>query len=242
MKVYNLRNALICFSDLSDGDLSFYNFGEDEVHRLWSGLEVVSQFGLGRAAYLTQVHGDRLVEVGSAAGLDEVKADGLFTKVAGLPVGVFSADCLPVVFTSGGAVGAVHAGWRGTLLGIGAKGAQEMGRLFECNAKDLYVFLGPCINQCCLELGKEVYEEFIMADPCYDAFFDKREKWHLDLRGLNRFQLVRAGVLNRNIIDINRCTFCEEENYFSYRRQRKRNGTMFSFAVLKDENMKELKS
>jgi YfiH family protein len=241
MKSFNLRNSLVCFSDISDGDLSFYNFDEAEQIERWEGLEPVSEFNLRAPAFLTQVHGERLFRINSSDDLSELEGDGLFTRELGLPVGVFSADCLPIIFASDRGIGAVHAGWRGTLRGISGKGAQRMTQFFQCKIKEVYAFLGPCINQCCLELGEEIYRDFIQADPNYGAFFEQKEKWYLDLRGLNRFQLVRAGILNRNIIDINRCTFCEEDNYFSFRRQRKRNGSMFSFVVLKDESMKELK-
>ncbi len=94
--------------------------------------------------------------------------------------------------------------------------------------------IGPCINQCCLELGEEVYEEFIKENKEYEKFFVRRNKPHLDMRGLIRYQLINAGVYDEQIMDINECTYCNVGGYFSYRRQKQRNGTMFSFVSLKN--------
>ncbi len=239
MKIFNLRDALVCFSDTSDGDLSFYNFDKALQRKRWESLEVVSKYNLNFPKYLNQIHGDKFIRVEPSHDLTNISGDGLFTNKTGQPIGVFSADCLPVLFAHKNGAGAVHAGWRGTLENISGQGAQKLAELYNINPKELYAFLGPCINQCCLELGDEIYEDFIKAEPNYRAFFLKNEKWHLDLRDLNKFQLIRAGILNKNIIDIDSCTYCEEHNYYSFRRQKQRNGSMFSFVVLKNEIIKE---
>jgi polyphenol oxidase len=84
-------------------------------------------------------------------------------------------------------------------------------------------------------MGNEVFEEFLAADSLYARFFIKKEnKWHLNLRKLNRYQLCEAGVIDSSISDLDYCTYCEEDNFYSFRRQKKRNGSMFSFIVLKN--------
>lgn len=85
-------------------------------------------------------------------------------------------------------------------------------------------------------MGDEVYEEFVSENADYAKFFVRRKKWHLNLRALNRFQLIRVGVKHENIKDVECCTFCHADEYYSFRRQRQRNGSMFSFIVNRNKN------
>src|SRR5690606_30938554 len=74
--------------------------------------------------WLTQVHGTRIVSVGDA----DRRADGVWSRRAGEPCVVLTADCLPVLMArcDGTAVGAFHAGWRGLLDGVLERGVQTL--------------------------------------------------------------------------------------------------------------------
>lgn len=236
MKIVKDGNVIACFSELADGDLAFYLMSEPQIDKIWSDLPVVKQFNLLPPAFASQVHGDRIISVTAKTAYNQGSADSLITGLKNQPVGVFSADCLPLLIFNQNGCASVHAGWRGTRLDIARKTVETFSEKFGQSADSLKACIGPCIGQCCLEMGDEVYEEFVNADNEYAQFFVRREKWHLNLRGLNRFQLLRAGLRSENIIDQEDCTFCKKKEFFSFRRQRQRNGSMFSFVVNCDAN------
>ncbi|MDD3145748.1 MAG: peptidoglycan editing factor PgeF [Candidatus Riflebacteria bacterium] len=232
MKIFKDEKILAAFSDAEDGDLAFYNMDAAMAKVVWNGLPVVKEYGLPLPTFAHQVHQDRVMPVLAAASLLQAgEADGLISGLADRPVGVFSADCLPLLIYSENAVAAVHAGWRSTCMNIGLRAVEAFSREYGVGAGDLKALIGPCIGQCCLEMGEEVYQQFVETDPGWGDFFKRRVKWHLDLRGLNRRQLESAGLKSGNIIDHDECTFCKNGGYFSFRRQRQRNGSMFSFIV-----------
>ncbi len=232
MKVFKDNQVIACFSDAGDGDLSFYNFDDKRTEQVWNALPVVREYGFALPTYAHQVHQDRVLPISAGtrtflAG----DADGLITSLVERPIGVFSADCLPLIIYSGSVTAAVHAGWRSTCLNIAQKAVAAFSAEHGIAAGSLRALIGPCIGRCCLEMGDEVFEQFTSADPQWEQFFERRAKWHLNLRALNRWQLQQAGIPEAAIIDHDECTFCRQREYFSYRRQRQRNGSMFSFVV-----------
>lgn len=234
MKLIEDKKILIGFSDAGDGDLSFYNMTDEKVTAIWKELAAVKHHALSLPTYGGQVHRDHLITVTSSTpALLAGEADGLITD-SGRPVGVFSADCLPLIIYNDRVVAAVHAGWRSTCLNIARRAVEGLTEKYGAAPGTLKAWIGPCINQCCLEMGEEVYQQFVAADPAWSAFFVKKEKWHLDLRGLNRYQLKTAGIGDTQINDVDECTFCKRQEYFSFRRQRQRNGSMFSFVVRRE--------
>lgn len=237
MKLFEDGHILLGFSDAGDGDLSLYNMSPAAAEDSWNNLAVVGQKSLGLPAWAIQVHGNRMLPVKKlTADIFKEQADGLITAGKDQPVGVFSADCLPLLAYNDNVCAAIHAGWRSTRQNIAAAGVLAFSGLYNEKADSIKVYVGPCIGKCCLEIGDEVYEEFVREDAEYMNFFVRKQKWHLDLRALNRFQLVRAGVKDKNIIDVDCCTFCHADEYYSFRRQRQRNGSMFSFIVNRNKN------
>lgn len=235
MKITETNEALICFSEKSDGDFSLYNFDTDKIISLWNSLSIVKERRLPLPVYLNQVHKDRIIVSEEHNDFLCENGDAIITKTPMHTIGVFSADCLPLLIAGKNCAAAVHAGWRGSKLNIAGKTVKKLVSEYGASVKDLRVFVGPCINECCLEMGNEVFEEFLAADRLYARFFIKKEnKWHLNLRKLNRYQLCEAGVIDSSILDLDYCTYCEEDNFYSFRRQKKRNGSMFSFIVLKN--------
>ncbi len=231
------ENVLVCFSDRSDGDLALYQQEEGSALKVWQDLEIVRKFALEKPVFAGQVHGKEILVIDHLPkSLCPGNADAVFTSLPDVPVGVFSADCLPVLFWHSQAVAAVHAGWRGSCQNICAATVAAFSEKMAVPAAQIKVAIGPCIGQCCLEMGEEVFWQFIEADPSYQQFFKRKKKWHLDLVSLNRFQLTSAGVKPENIAIHNRCTFCHEDEFYSFRRQKRRNGSMFSFVVRRGAN------
>lgn len=155
-----------------------------------------------------QVHGRSAKIVGLGdKGKTVPNCDALVTKEKKLPLAIRTADCLPILISDEKtpAIALVHAGWRGTAKKIATAALKKMAAAFGTRAKNCMIFMGPSIE------GK-----------CYDV----------DLKALNRSELLSLGVKAKNIFMSDRCTFCEKGLYHSYRRDRtdKRN---FSIAMLK---------
>ncbi len=161
---------------------------------------------------LRQVHSNLVF---NAQGLKdrEFEGDALVTNLSGLSIGVRTADCVPILLLDSKerAVAAVHAGWRGTDSQILLRTIEKMVADFGSNTDHIYAAIGPCIRECCYDVGPEVWSRFIHAEG--DG------KRHLDLAGANTQQLKSAGVPRDQIFDLSLCTFCQSESFYSYRRQ-----------------------
>jgi hypothetical protein len=169
---------------------------------------------LGELVRVKQVHGTRVVSDREAG----VEADGLYTSARNTPVGVATADCVPVLIacTDGQVVSAVHAGWRGAVAGILAVAIEAM----RVPRDTLRFALGPSISFDAFEVGDEVIEAARTSlggatPPCGRW---GNGKYHLDLRGLLIEQLARLEVPRHHVELTGGCTFIEAPLYHSYRR------------------------
>jgi YfiH family protein len=182
-----------------------------------------------------QVHGGRIEAVGAgdggrgaashASGIPAT--DCLATSAKGLPVGILTADCLPVLFYDPvkSCCAACHAGWRSTRERISFKTAAFMRSRFGSSPEDILCWFGPSIRQCCYAVGDEVLKAFPRSvRPSGGKMF-------LDLCGENRMQLLEAGIRERNIRDTGSCTCCDPR-YFSYRREGEGCGRMLTVIML----------
>jgi hypothetical protein len=118
-------------------------------------------------------------------------------------------------------VGACHAGWRGTALGIAARTVEQMVRTYGCHAADLRCAIGPGISQCCFETHADVPEAMqkALGDGCAPYIHRNAEdRFHVDLKGINRLWLERSGVLPEQIAVSDACTACDETTFYSHRR------------------------
>lgn len=156
------------------------------------------------------------------------ETDGVITDCPNVLLTTIHADCLPVCFYDRvhGAVGLVHAGWKGTCQGIAKKTVEMMGSEFGSEPEQLAVWIGPGIDSCCFEVGKEVYDQFDQCWPYAKEYAKEtpENKFHLDLKGLNRRQLTELGV--RDIKISQHCTACEADLFFSHRRDQGKTGRM----------------
>jgi YfiH family protein len=166
--------------------------------------------------WLEQVHGT-VVANADLAGCRTV-ADASIAR-RGVCV-VMTADCLPVLLCdqAGTVVGAAHAGWRGLVAGVIEATVREMG-VEPC---ELMAWLGPAISRKAFEVGAEVRDEFIKADPAAAAAFipsslqGESGKFLADIYALARLRLTALGITQ--IYGGDRCTYGEPEQFFSYRR------------------------
>ncbi len=163
-------------------------------------------------------------------------ADALITCEKGLPLAVFSADCgvLLLYDPIQQAIGAVHAGWRGCAGGIVEKTVREMQRVYGVSPADIRAAIGPCIGQCCFETDEDVpaaMRAALGADAApYLAF--RSAKWHVDLAGLNRQWLLRAGLTADHIDTCGLCTACRSDLFWSHRKMGEARGVQGAMIVL----------
>ncbi len=216
-----------------------------------------------RHVTLRQIHSDIVcgVATSSPAPGQPVKADALFTREPGVLLAVQTADCVPVLLADpkSRAIAAIHSGWRGTVQRIAQKTLGRMQMQFGTRPADVIAAIGPCIGQCCYEVGgdiaKEFHAQFANAREWFDGPFDAlasgendpnwlpwltmRPPGHpppaptvqLDLVAANRSILIAAGVPAKNISASGFCTACRPGLFFSYRREATTGRMMAAIAI-----------
>ena len=159
--------------------------------------------------------------------------DALITNVAQVPLLILTADCVPVVIIDpkNKAIGVAHAGWRGTYDKICKNTIDEMVKDYNSNPEDLVCVIGPSIGVCCYEVSEELVEKFNTNLANHAGKFDiiKDGKHYLDLWKINELTLKDCNVKEENIINLQICTNCNHDKFYSYRKHNKtpkRIGTM----------------
>lgn len=169
-------------------------------------------------------------------------ADALITNEPGLPLVVFSADCGIILLYDPihHAAGAVHAGWRGCAAGILEKTVQSMTEAFGSQPADLLAAIGPCIGQCCFETDDDVADAMMAALGCETAlsYLERHgSKWHVDLEGLNRQWLLRAGLVPEHIDPCGLCTTCHPDLFWSHRKMGNARGAQIAMISLPEKTL-----
>lgn len=213
------------------------NLGEREddrgEHLVENRRRVLAAFGAASLFTAIQVHGKSVFCLGAEAPAAPPEADAIITSEEGAAIGILTADCLPLLFFDpvNRAVGAAHAGWKGTALGVALNAVREMAKAFGTRPRDLKAAIGPCIGPCCYSVGENVYEEFREEGRSLDSFISLDDGLRLDLGAENINQLLSLGVDQRNISGSAPCTSCSGD-FFSYRRDMGRTGRQLSFIML----------
>lgn len=215
---------------VSTGVLSSLNLGfhrgdlRENIEENYRLLGQAVGFSPENCVLTRQTHSDivRVVTAEDRAGLDHrgyPECDGLITMDPGVALVIFTADCTPLLFHDPvtGAVGAAHAGWRGTVSQIGAKTVEAMVRSFGCDPQNIRAAIGPNIGQCHFETDADVPQAILAAyGPEAEEYIEKRgEKYYLDLKAINALSLRRAGVKKIDISDA--CTYCLHDTFWSHR-------------------------
>lgn len=197
-------------------------------------LELVTtqQCHSGLTSVVEANHGPLRVDERTSA----LRGDGLLTSMPGWLLGVITADCVPVLVadTRTHAVGAFHAGWRGTLARIVEQGVATMKLRFGSRSEDLIAAIGPAIGPCCFVVGETVrsgfggqfgYAEELFSPLDRSAVVGEnntplRSEAHatehpnvgaqiyLDLHEANRRQLLDSGLAPEAIYVVGECTAC----------------------------------
>ena len=210
---------------------------------------------------MRQFHSDVIHRIATQCA-EAPSGDALITNAPGLLLAVQTADCVPILLadTKRHAVAAIHAGWRGTLARIVLKTLGRMRMEFGSQARDVVAALGPAIGQGCYEVGADVAQAFATqfppaaewfegpfaqlaegVDPLWLPWLTMMPPGHvppaprvqLDLRAANRWQLMDAGVPEKQIDVNDLCTACQTDFLFSYRREGEETGRMMAVVGIK---------
>jgi YfiH family protein len=173
-----------------------------------------------RVARVAQVHGNTVHRIGAGYDGTRPRGDGMVTDERGIALGVFSADCVPILLLDAhaGVAGALHAGWRGTLANIAAEGVRAMTAI-GARPDRIRAAMGPSIGLCCFEVDADLADRFAQKIPeaAQHARAGRPGKAYLDLRGIIAGQLRRAGLDPAAISSAGPCTRCANDRYFSRR-------------------------
>lgn len=231
---------------VSTGAFASLNFGNpgdlapesrdpaSNIHANWQILAV----GIGapdrEIVQVHQVHGDEVLEVrqGRPAHTTtdghDTRADAIVTDDPGRLAAVRTADCVPLLLSTGDGriVAAVHAGWRGVICGIAPAVVARMLNMArsagaDADASHLAAAIGPCISVEHFEVGPEVGAEFqrvFGAQTAHVRPSDNAGKCRVDLKAALREQLMRAGMPAGRIDVLPECTYAQQDLFFSHRR------------------------
>jgi YfiH family protein len=209
---------------VSDGIYWGLNTGvgsnDDPIKVAENRRRVAAWMGIGPQSLLSlhQVHSPDAIVVREPFGMPRPRADAIVTNRPGLAVCASAADCGPVLFADVEArvVGAAHAGWKGALTGVLENTVAAMEGL-GARRERIIAVLGPSISQSNYEVGPEFVERFTAADAGNTRYFRPFENGHafFDLNGYTVDRLAWAGV---QASQLGRCTYAEEDLFYSYRR------------------------
>ncbi len=181
-----------------------------------------------------QVHGN---DVQVLDGSGALRCDGLLTDEGGVGVFVQSADCVPLLLwaSKAKAVASVHAGWRGTLARIAPRAVAKLEEIYGAAPEEIHAAIGPAIGVCCYEVGDEVISAFAETGRDIDQIsrLGSRGRRHLELVEENRLQLISSGVSAELIYDSRLCTFCENDRFYSFRKEVSGVGRIFGVVGLR---------
>lgn len=265
---YNLGNDVVAFSTTRKGGYSTGKYAEfnithycnDDPEAVRKNREALCQLlGIGDDCLILprQTHQTEVLNIDEAflslstesrqQALEGI--DALVTGVAGVCIGVSTADCIPVLLYDRemGITAAIHAGWRGTVARIAEKAVASMTKWYGSHPRNIVAQVGPGISLDSFEVGEEVYEAFRKADFDMEPISCRMPKpnggtpednpcdirWHIDLHECNRLQLLSCGVPERNIFRSGVCTYQQHERFFSARRMGIQSGRIFTGIMMK---------
>jgi YfiH family protein len=214
-----------------------FNSGDDKEAVLENRQRLYHELGLTSESfvYANQAHGNNIEIIntshkgrGSLSSADAIEnIDGMITDKKGIVLAIQTADCMSIfIYCKKSRTAALlHAGWKGTKLNIAGKAVKMMEQEYNASPSDMVCYLGPSICSENYKVGDEFYTYFDKE------FLEERNGGiFFDIKRANRNNLLNAGV--KNIYAYNGCTFAQEGNFFSYRRDGFNTGRMLSFISL----------
>jgi len=227
--------------------LNFSKKADSEILRHHLRLYLNSLHIDGDQAFLVdQVHGDKVhVLENLEDDYDSIEADAIITHLTDRPIAVLTADCIPIIVydPEKHVVGVVHAGRKGTALGIFSKTISVLQENYASRPADLLVGVGPGICANCYEVDEQCLTAFQENYEGWQRFVRKTSqgKYLLDLFLANEVDGALCGVRPENIHRSGFCTSCHNDRFHSYRKEGA-TGRMMTVAMLRPPSWKYLVS
>lgn len=202
------------------------------------------QIPITNMVFANQTHSDHFYEVCAndlGKGLYDLNSaiadcDALYTKLSNVVIGVFSADCVPILLydETSGIIAAIHSGWLGTTKEILNKTLQHLITKENLNPKTTYAYIGICIDQTTFEVGLDVINKLQQMSFDTSSFIKmiSQEKALVDQKGINQQMLLNNGILQTNIMVESGNTMTNPLDCFSYRLD-KQCGRHYSYIMKK---------
>ena len=220
---------------------NFINFSQwFDIPELIAGISLRSIQGKNDVIRSKLVHGFQLSEKGMCTAiqthsnkvkiinkpLQNQKVDGLISRNKNIVLSIKVADCIPLFLHDEETelFGLIHSGWRGTVGGIAINSIKKMIQN-GCNPTHIRAVIGPSICDKHFEVKNDVVSQF----PSKYVVPKRDESFRVDLNEMVIDQLISMGIKSTSIHDSGLCTFCREDLFFSYRRDKKLNGRMIAF-------------
>lgn len=234
---------------VSNGTFSSFNMGnfsDDDPLKIRENHTILARMffmDISKFFIPHQTHGTRVLNVDKAfLEMDQPTAieamygvDATITREKGIFLCATTADCVPIILydKKNEVVAAIHAGWRGTVGRIVEKTIAEMERQYGSSPGEMMAGIGPAISLDHYEVGDEVVSQFHrngfdLSDKLVFYRKNPTSRSHLDLKEINRRELMRLGVPEGAIEKSDYCTFEKQEFFFSARRQSVHSGRMLT--------------
>ena len=228
-QIYNIFNSKIITSGSTTKSSNFFNSfslalhsGDNKEEIKKNREEFKKHFKNFKFVSQHQVHSNALIDIDNVDILNgwvelTTKADGFITSKKGIMLNILTADCLAIIAADeeNSIIGAAHSGWRGTQQEISKKLIEKM---LQKGAKieNIKCAISPGICGKCYEVGQEVIEQFKNYPQAIKA--KTNGKYLFDNTKVNIAQLQELGIKPKNIETTNYCTYCNNNQYFSYRK------------------------
>ena len=164
-----------------------------------------------------QTHSNKIAVVKKENLNKKIIADAMITKIKGIFLGVLTADCVPIILydANNKIIGCIHAGWKGAFSDIIKKTINKIKKINTNNK--IYACIGPCIGKKSYEVDLNFYKKFINKSYQNKKYFMKKNN-RKKLFNLRRFVADKLVKHNVKLDHINRDTYVEKSNFFSFRR------------------------
>ena len=164
-----------------------------------------------------QTHSNKVVEIKKNNLKKKIKADAMITKMRGVAICVVTADCVPIIIydVRNEIIGCIHAGWKGAFLNIIKNTIRKIKKLNSNNK--FYACVGPCIGRKSYEVDSLFYKKFMAKSRSNKTYFTRKGKTK-KLFNLRKFVTDKLLEFNVKVDHVNKDTFADKSNFFSYRR------------------------
>ena len=167
-----------------------------------------------------QTHSSKVIEIKKNNLRKKIRADAMITKMKRIALGVVTADCVPIILydSRNEIIGCIHAGWKGAFSDIIKNTINKIKKLGSDNL--IYACVGPCIGKKSYEVDLVFYKKFINNSKKNKKYFSYKNQ-NKKLFNLRKFVADKLIKLKVKVDHVDKDTFAQKSNFFSYRRSRK---------------------